>query len=428
MKRFLKYSMIIILVLFSFLSIIQHILMKDVEERKKVEAWWDETSSYLDANYNFQSHLIETFFKNSFSESAVEESITGEQVDLPEESALVTYYQLTEEEQAVYRRLRDGIAVHADKIEFYPNIELSMLEKCIFSMYMDCPQYYWYSGNYTYWQIEGTERISSIEPEYILTKDEVAKNNSVLCTMTDTILQNVPKEGSDYEKVKYIYESLIAFTEYSQGCMYDQSLASVFLYGESVCAGYAKAFQYLLHKIGIPCTYISGEALAIQEEEQKWESHAWNIVELDDNYYYVDVTWGDPFPSEEGEKKEIEYGYLCGIPERFEEYHIADVPVNLPKCTMKDYEYYQLMGMRFSSFDYAAISDKLVVLTKEGETMMGFAFDHKDDYDTMINELVDNELAQKAGEVRADMTDKDYWHYAVKHDDYLQSVDVEWVE
>lgn len=428
MKRFFKYSMIIILALFSFFSIVKHILINDTSERQKVEAWWDEKLAYLNDTYHIQNDFLEAVFEDEWNESIVEQSITGEQVRFPQESVLVAYYQLTEDEQAIYQRLRDGIAVHADKIEFYPQIELSTLEKCILCMYMDYPQYYWYTGNYTYWQMEDTERVSSVEPEYILTEDEVAENESVLCTITDTILQNVPKESSDYETVKYIYESLIAFTEYSPGCKYDQSLASVFLYGESVCAGYAKAFQYLLQKIGIPCIYISGDALSIRNENETWEPHAWNMIELDGQYYYVDVTWGDPFPLENGEKKEIEYGYLCGMPETFEKYHAANVPVELPECTMGDYEYYQLAGMRFASFEYGDIRDTLAELTKNGQITMSFAFDHTEDYNTMIEELLDHELGKKAGQIRADMTDKDYWHYEVKHDDYLQCVEVTWVE
>ena len=64
-----------------------------------------------------------------------------------------------------------------------------------------------------------------------------------------------------------------------------QDFTSVFLLKQSVCAGYSRTFQYLCKKAGIKCTYVPGDTD---------EPHAWNLVELNGKYYWVDVTWGDP--------------------------------------------------------------------------------------------------------------------------------------
>lgn len=57
-----------------------------------------------------------------------------------------------------------------------------------------------------------------------------------------------------------------------------------------VCAGYAKAFFYLCRLGDIECHYITG---SVPEG-----LHAWNIVLLDGEYRYVDLTWCDSFPEE----------------------------------------------------------------------------------------------------------------------------------
>ena len=67
----------------------------------------------------------------------------------------------------------------------------------------------------------------------------------------------------------------------------DQSIAGVFWKKEAVCAGYAGAVQYLLERIGVPCIYVDGST------QGSTEGHAWNIVKLDGEYYYVDATNGD---------------------------------------------------------------------------------------------------------------------------------------
>lgn len=56
----------------------------------------------------------------------------------------------------------------------------------------------------------------------------------------------------------------------------------------AVCSGYASTFQLLMELADIKCEYV-------------WnDSHAWNIVQLDGNWYHVDVTWDDPTPDQPG--------------------------------------------------------------------------------------------------------------------------------
>lgn len=58
----------------------------------------------------------------------------------------------------------------------------------------------------------------------------------------------------------------------------------VFVDGNAVCQGYALAFKVLLDRAGVPCCYVTSDTM----------HHAWNMVQLDENWYHVDVTWGDP--------------------------------------------------------------------------------------------------------------------------------------
>lgn len=54
----------------------------------------------------------------------------------------------------------------------------------------------------------------------------------------------------------------------------------------AVCEGYAKAFQYLCTIYNINCYVVTGTT--------PWgENHAWNIVEMDGEWYWCDLTWDD---------------------------------------------------------------------------------------------------------------------------------------
>ncbi len=79
--------------------------------------------------------------------------------------------------------------------------------------------------------------------------------------------------------IEYDYESLtVPFEERDD---HDQGLIGALCERCCVCAGYAKAVEYLCCAVGI-------EALQVTSD-----SHAWNVVKLYDNWYSADTTWAD---------------------------------------------------------------------------------------------------------------------------------------
>ena len=103
------------------------------------------------------------------------------------------------------------------------------------------------------------------------------------------------------EKVISAHDWLVANCQYdpyigtggkyiaSDGTVYNDEPAVYTSYGafvnhNVVCQGYALAFKVLMDRAGIPCCYVKSDAM----------NHAWNMVQLDGNWYHVDVTWDDP--------------------------------------------------------------------------------------------------------------------------------------
>ena len=213
----------------------------------------------------------------------------------------------------------------------------------------DFPESYWLDG-YRYYS-DNQKRVTSITisiPEDLETKmaqvDAIANN----------VVAAVANE-SDYNKLKYFYEWIINWTIYqSNEC--DQDYTSVFLLKQSVCAGYARAFQYLCKKAGLKCATVRG---------QTNESHAWNLVELNGKYYWIDVTWGDPV-NDDGSQSLVYY-YFMVTDELLFRTHISlngQVPVGsyekidvftVPQCTDNSLTYYAQNGAYFDTYDYYAI-------------------------------------------------------------------------
>lgn len=103
---------------------------------------------------------------------------------------------------------------------------------------------------------------------------------------------------SDYEKSMLLHDRLCDAVTYLSGSN-DQTVIGSLLDGAAVCAGYARGYQILMQAVGIPCFFVTGVSEGI--------GHAWNLVQLDGEWYYTDVTWDDQMDDENGN---IYYTYL----------------------------------------------------------------------------------------------------------------------
>ena len=67
----------------------------------------------------------------------------------------------------------------------------------------------------------------------------------------------------------------------------------------------------------------------LKNSEGKAESHAWNYVQIDDEWYAIDVTWDDPVITgpgylSEAKKQESKYEYYLNGSNKFFEDHFED--------------------------------------------------------------------------------------------------------
>ena len=121
---------------------------------------------------------------------------------------------------------------------------------------------------------------------------------------------------SDYEKEVYVHNALLDRIEYDLQAPLNQSAYSAMVNGRTVCAGYARSFQYLMTQMGVPCYYCTGYA---------GENHAWNIIRLDGEFYNVDATWDDTTPNT--------YDYFNKTDNEFAPNHRREeLSVYLPSC------------------------------------------------------------------------------------------------
>ncbi len=89
---------------------------------------------------------------------------------------------------------------------------------------------------------------------------------------------------SEYQKVQYVHDYLVENIVYDYAYRGRPSPYLSLVKGRAVCEGYARAFKYLMDEMGVVSEYEEGQSIA--------GYHAWDLVKIEDGWYYLDPTWG----------------------------------------------------------------------------------------------------------------------------------------
>lgn len=115
----------------------------------------------------------------------------------------------------------------------------------------------------------------------------------------DKIIANIiSKDMSEYERVKAIHDWIVINVQYDYAGLQNNTISQTaynadgaLRYKLAVCQGYAEAFQLLCAKAGVQAQMMYGEA---GNNVDGWQSHAWNVVRINGEWYQIDCTWDDP--------------------------------------------------------------------------------------------------------------------------------------
>lgn len=212
-------------------------------------------------------------------------------------------------------------------------------------------------------------------------------------------LTGVLQEGmTPFERELALHDALLQTVEYD-GQAKDSSekpepftVYGALVEGKAVCQGYALAMQLLLYYAGIESTIVSGSASGI--------AHAWNAVQLEGSWYYLDPTWDD---TDDG----IRYHYYNVTTEVLTQDHglypsypgkTADgeeqFNVWIPVCTATAENYFTKRAVLLDGFDEpndGRLLAELVRMRAAGETVLSVRFASEMDFDESLSMLLSQE-------------------------------------
>ncbi len=292
------------------------------------------------------------------------------------------YRTLDDSKQEIYREVLTAIREQEEQVSL-STTDVDVLEEAYKAVCADHGDLYWVSG-YVYTQYTRGGKLIGMDfaPKYTMDFEQRNQIGQQIDDSVQELLAGISRTDSDYDKAKYVFEILVQNVDYDSGSENNQNIISTFLNRATVCQGYAAGAQYLLRQLGIQSVIVTGEA--------NGESHAWNLVRLDGNYYYMDVTWGNSryLDSDSQVEKYVNYNYMAVTSEEIRRTHRLDLSFALPECTETKNNYFIREGRYFTEWNPDAVGAVLAEAWNAGAKSTAVKFASRELYDRALAYLV----------------------------------------
>ena len=288
------------------------------------------------------------------------------------------YSRLTASGQSAYDVLVAAIRNHEDTAILDASICKDIF-KVAEAIEYDHPELFWYKSC----SVSGT----TVNLTYGASAEEVEVLQRRIDEVVPKYLEGIDDTMSAYDVALRVHVNVIASVDYDTIALnrqqqeggpakdkidYLRTICGVFLDGKAVCEGYARAMQYLLQKCGIECAEAAGY---IRKETGECDgAHAWNILKIDGDYYYLDTTWDDTSNTVQTVKtNDLGFDYFCITTDELTRTRDVDLcPTDVPSCDATRGNYYYHNDMVIDTYDFNKI--KLIAQTAAKNKSKSFTF------------------------------------------------------
>ena len=200
------------------------------------------------------------------------------------------------------------------------------------------------------------EKLVVLKPEYVIKKEKYDFYLKKLMNKFNELKLNLLKMNSEYQKEKFIHDYLCKNVTYEDIGFESHSIIGPLLLGKGVCEGIAKTAQALFKIAGINSHTICGKAKSSVNGE--YDSHAWNIVEIENNNYMLDITFDNTISAD---LNGVRYDFFNVDYKRLVNTHIAaDIYSNdVMKC-INCYDYYDRNMLSFEIGEFYVFLKKCI--------------------------------------------------------------------
>ncbi len=221
------------------------------------------------------------------------------------------FYFLNTKQKKLFKLFRDALFRHTKFIPI-PEIDANEISIILKAVLTDTPDIFWFEGKWEYAVIGSS---LCIHPLYtIASSDSLIIQGQVDETCSDIL--SLVDSSSEILRIRYAYDWILSNVEYGFEDGRGQTIYDVLIKRKAVCKGLSKGLQFLLKQMNLFSTLQEGTI----DDKSK---HVWNIVEIDNAYFNVDVSMGYDYFSYlfEDERKNDKYRCFAVPNAKLSNYH-----------------------------------------------------------------------------------------------------------
>lgn len=306
----------------------------------------------------------------------------------PDSLARYNRDRLSEDDRAVYDQISEAVYAFLPQIEpLCKTITSSRCRELLELFEKDNPEVFWCRSHIgTVYELNGNA--SKVVFDYCMTAEEREKRKKDIEKVIAPFVGGITATMSDYEVALKIFENIVELADYDYDTLNKEkkglippsapddmrSIYGVFVDKKAVCAGYAKAYQFILNRLGIECAYVIGPC-----KDGGW--HAWNLIKLEGSYYYVDVTWG------ESGVGGLRHDYFCITTAELLQTRAIHKEENYPVCEDIKCNYHVRNKQYFKTYDADRFASVLTDAVKQGKKTVSVKMANKALYELVVEKL-----------------------------------------
>ena len=208
------------------------------------------------------------------------------------------YKQLSEKEQNAYNALVKAVVSYDAVVNFETSLTKAEYEKIFGIVFYQNPELFWLCDEF-----DLAPNGKSANLYYIYTKTQANDIQKFLDSKVATLIKTIPASATDLKKLQLCHDYVCTHTTFSMDYATACTVVGCLVDGVGQCAGYAKTMNYLCNIIDVPCMFVVGK-------NSEGASHAWNYVQLNNEWYLLDATWDDPI-LKVPDTQNVCYQYFC---------------------------------------------------------------------------------------------------------------------